>query len=380
MNSINLLELVQQLISFHSITPGDGGSIDYLNEYLTRLGFKCSILTFNNIKNLYAEIGDNFPSICFVGHLDVVETGPLESWKYNPFSATIENQQIYGRGIVDMKAAIACFIWAAKTFVQTHPLMGSIKILLSADEETNSLYGAAPLTQFLQNSPRYTDLIILGEPTSEKVVVDTIKLGRRGSINFEVTIKGQQGHVAYPEKSINPLNQLPMILNHLMHTKLDQGNNYFLPSNLVITAINTSNEAENIIPQEVKFRFNIRFNNLHTEISLIKLVNDLIKRYIHPCTYSLVTKTSALPFYRNDPFYTTLVSNVIYELTGNLPSLSTSGGTSDARFYHILAPVIEIGLLNSTAHKINEMSDIKDIFKLAEIYLRILQTFFKTLH
>ncbi len=362
---------LNDLIGFKSITPSGEDAIAYISDLLSKEGFSTEIKVFGDneykVTNLYATYGTKKPTICFAGHVDVVPPGDLDLWRSDPFVATTHGDEIYGRGTVDMKGAIACALDATINFIKLNPEPnGSISFLITSDEEGEAKYGTKEMLLYLANTNHSIDLAIVGEPTSEKEVGDTIKIGRRGSINFILTVKGMQGHVAYPKQANNPIHTLIKILNELINRVLDQGSEFFQSSNLEITSIDVGNNSSNVIPSEATGKFNVRFNDLHSSESIISLVKETIEKYTEK--YSLNNKPSANVFIQKPEGYIGKFANIVQEVTGLMPDLSTGGGTSDARFIQEYCQVVEFGLLSKTAHKINECTKISDLQKLYKVY------------
>lgn len=371
-----LIELAQKLIICPSITPQDAGTMSMIADLLTKQGFKVLQKEFGaqGIKNLYAYCGSKDADLCFAGHVDVVQAGPEESWSHPPFSAAIANDKLYGRGAVDMKGAIAAMLVALSDYVKSHP-HGNCSILLTADEEGEAQFGTKAMLEWLAAEGYKLKYVIVGEPTSEQQLGDVVKIGRRGSINFGLEVKGMQGHVAYPYKCLNPNHLIVQVLQMLSTHQFDQGNDSFAPSCLQITSIDVGNNTKNIIPNAASAEFNIRFNNCRSAEQLIAAVQEIIASFLSIKQFSLTAKVSALPFITSDLNLAQQVSMIISDF-GIKTTLSTSGGTSDARFFsqHALN-VIELGLLSDTAHQINEHLKLEDLQKLCNIYHRCLMQF-----
>ncbi len=371
---------LKNLIGFKSLTPQSNGAIEYIDDLLKAQGFKTEIKIFGNSKeqvtNLYAVYGACKPNICFVGHVDVVPAGNYELWhNSNPFRACEQDGKIYGRGAVDMKGSIVCFLAASLDFIKNNTdFIGSISFLLTSDEEGKAKHGTKEMLQYIYNQGHEIDFAIVGEPTCEKDIGDTIKIGRRGSINFNLTVKGLGGHVAYPQKANNPLPCLIRVLNELTNIKLDKGTKFFQSSNLEITNIDVGNNTTNVIPETATTHFNIRFNNLNSVETLAKQVEEMIKQHCkkHKVDYKLEHNISADSFIQN-PNDRIKEFAMIVEKTLNIkPNFSTSGGTSDARFVKNYCSLVEFGLLSDTAHKINEYTKISDLQKLYDVYYNFL--------
>ncbi len=376
----NLMEYLKGLVHCKSITPLSAGSIEYINDVLLDLGFATETKTFGNeeynVTNLYATYGNESPNICFAGHVDVVPTGDFRLWNHSPFSATIEKDKVFGRGVVDMKGALACALAASHDFIKSHQrLKGTVSFLITSDEEGKAEFGTKKMLSYLYSQEKLNkiDLAILGEPTCEKEIGDCIKIGRRGSVNFVLTLYGTQGHVAYPQLACNPVYYLVKILHDLTHHSLDGGNEFFQSSNLEITSIDVDNNTTNVIPQEASAKFNIRFNDIHSVESLIELINAAISKY--SIKYQLTHIVSAEPFIQEPSGLISDFSDIVQNTTGVASQFSTSGGTSDARFLQNYCKVVEFGLLSETAHKINEYAKINDLQRLYDVYYNALKKF-----
>ncbi|MBW8309506.1 MAG: succinyl-diaminopimelate desuccinylase [Candidatus Paracaedibacteraceae bacterium] len=365
-------ELAQKLISFPSVTPNHAGCLDFIQSYLTNLGFDCWRLPFGEVDNLYARWGQELPNFCFAGHVDVVPVQNPSIWQDNPFLDQLaDNGHVYGRGAVDMKGAIAAFMIAVTELLK-EPLTGSISFLLTSDEEGIAINGTRKVVEWLQEKGETISLCLVGEPTSVRRIGDMIKIGRRGSLNVRVVVEGQAGHIAYPENFINPNTILLEYLTELKREPLDEGTEFFQPSNLEITSIDVGNTTTNVVPAKAEARFNIRFNSLHSGESLTQHLKEVARRIssrIH-----LETRLSAEPFYCSEESIASNIAQAVEAVTGQLPTLSTSGGTSDARFIKDIAPVIEVGLLNQTAHQDDEHVSIEDLETLQAIYAKILDS------
>lgn len=368
------VELAKELIKFPTITPIDAGIIDFLCEYLTPYGFECKKLVFGEVTNLYARYGKQEPNFCFAGHTDVVPPG--ENWSSNPFEPVIKKDMLYGRGASDMKAALASFITATIEFIENNKFDGSISFLITGDEEGNAKDGTVKVLEYLKDNNETLSSCIVGEPTCSKNFGDIIKYGRRGSICFNLTVNGKQGHVAYPELSDNPIDRLLRILSELKAKPLDAGNEDFDPSNLEITDITVGNEASNVIPASAQAKFNIRFNNLHNSEILEKLIKQICLK--HSTNFILETSCGSEPFVNSkDSKVIEVLKKSITQALGKAPALSTTGGTSDARFIKDVCPVVEFGLLNKTAHHVDEHISCQDILDLKQIYLSFLKNYFQ---
>ncbi len=368
------LALAQKLIQFPSVTPIDAGIIDFLTSYLEPYGFECTKLVFEDVTNLYARYGSSGPNFCFAGHTDVVPPG--DNWSFDPFAAIIDNGKLYGRGASDMKAAIAAFITASVEFIQTNKFKGSISFLISGDEEDIAINGTPKVLKYLKEKKENIDACIVGEPTCPNYLGEMIKYGRRGSISFKLNVIGKQGHVAYPELANNPIDTTLKILSDLKALALDHGTENFTASHLEITDVTVGNKTGNVIPAEAKATFNIRFNNLHSPSSLIVLVEDICRKYSD--NFSLIPNCNAEAFV-NDKASLMInnLSDAITQVTNVTPILSTTGGTSDARFIKDHCQVIEFGLVNQTAHHKDEHVACQDIIHLKAIYLAFLKQYFQ---
>ena len=385
LKTISEVSLAKDLVKCQSVTPKDDGAINVVAKSLKKLGFKCQIMEFQEkgtakIKNLYARIGKSSPNFCFAGHTDVVPVGDLKSWTVNPFGGVIKNQKLIGRGVSDMKGSIACFISAVSEFLKENKkLKGSISFLITGDEETIAINGTQKVIEKLIQKKEKIDFCIVGEPTNENKLGDMIKIGRRGSITGHLTILGTQGHVAYSYTYNNPSTIIVEILNNIKKLKLDSGNKDFQPSNLEVTKITIDNTADNVVPAEAKASFNIRFNNLHTSSSLKKKLNKIFSSITKKskANYKIKYNVSGESFLTKPSKTVYMIKNVIKKSTKINPVLSTTGGTSDARFIKKIAPCIEFGLIAKTIHQVDEMARVADLKKLKNIYLDILVNYFK---
>lgn len=374
------INFLKELIAFQSITPTSAGCIEYINNILAKNGFKTEMRIFGvedyQVTNLYAVYGNSKPNICFAGHVDVVPEGDKTLWFRDPFIANIIDDKIYGRGTVDMKGAIACFLAASLDLITLHPkLNGSISFLITSDEEGKAEYGTKEMLKYLHlDAHNLIDLAIVGEPTSKQQVGDTVKIGRRGSINFDLVLYGTAGHVAYPNQANNPIPCLIYTLNNLINYRLDEGSKFFQESNLEITSIDVSNNTTNVIPSKITTKFNIRFNDNHSSDSILKLIEQIIQRNCleYQVEYKLSNVVSADCFIQEPKGLITDFIQVVANTTQIDTKFSTSGGTSDARFIKNYCPVVEFGLLYSTAHKINEYTKIIDLQRLYHVYYNFL--------
>lgn len=381
---INELSLTKELIKIPSITPLDGGAIALVAKHLRFLGFRCTILNFKDkntasIKNLYARLGTSSPNFCFAGHTDVVPTGNVKSWNVGPFSGIVKAGKIYGRGTSDMKGAIACFIAAVSKFLKNNKkFAGSISFIITGDEEGVAINGTKKVVDYLKKKKEKINFCLVGEPSNRKKIGQMMKIGRRGSLTTYVTLTGIQGHVAYPHEACNPSTPLIKILDKLKSWKLDNGTNNFQPSNLEITKVSTDSNADNVIPATASATFNIRFNNKHTYTTLKKrifsITQQISKKY--KCKVKIKYSETGTAFITKPGKTVQMMSKVINDLTNTKPVLSTSGGTSDARFIKDIAPCVEFGLVGNTMHKVNECVSINDLKKLKRIYYKVLELYF----
>lgn len=366
--SNDTLTLAQQLVACASLTPNDNGCQQILIERLKKLGFQIENMRFGEVDNLWARRGDCAPVVCFAGHTDVVPTGPLDQWDSDPFVPTIRNGCLYGRGTADMKSSLAAFITAIEAFIAQHNNhSGSIALLITSDEEGIAVDGTVKVVEALQTRGELLDYCIVGEPTCVDTLGDTIKNGRRGSLSGHLTVKGIQGHIAYPHLAKNPIHLAAPAIADLANTEWDQGNEYFPPTTWHISNIHGGTGATNVIPGKLELLFNFRFSTASTVESLKKRVHDILDR--HKLEYDLVWELSGKPFLTPKGELADAISDAIRQVTTIDPELSTSGGTSDGRFIaDICKQVVEFGPRNATIHKINEHVQVDDLEKLSEIY------------
>lgn len=379
------LDLARALIRCESVTPDDGGALAVLEGVLRPAGFTCHRLRFSeigtpDIDNLYARLGTGRPHLCFAGHTDVVPPGDARGWSVPPFSAEVRDDQLIGRGAADMKGGIACFVAAALAFADAYggQIPGSISLLITGDEEGPSINGTKKVLAWMAARNEIPDAAIVGEPTNPERLGDAIKIGRRGSLNGHLVVRGVQGHVAYPELAKNPMPALLRALSALVDLPLDEGTAHFAPSNLEITGVDVGNRAVNVIPAQAEARFNIRFNDRHTLASLQDRTRHAIAHAIgaDPVAWDLNFQGSGEAFVTTPGALVETLRGAIEGVTGRTPELSTSGGTSDARFIKDYCPVVEFGLVNATIHKIDERVAVRDIEQLTEIYWRFLGAYF----
>ena len=367
-----ILEILGKLVSFKSITPKSSGSIEYIAELLSNLGFSCDIQIFGDKEeektvNLYARYGRSSPNICFAGHIDVVPPMNESLWDYNPFELKIIGETVYGRGTVDMKGAIACALVATLTYLKKYKEpTGSVSFLLTSDEEGYAKYGTKPMLEHLASKSEKIDFSILGEPTARVHLGDTIAIGRRGSVNFILSITGKQGHVAYPHTAINPITSLVKIATDLMNIKFDNGSEFFEKTNLEIISFDVGNNVVNIIPEKATLKFNVRFNNLHTAKSIFNIVLETIAK--HEVMFDLQYESSAESFIQEYSEKMKKFADIVQKQCNVVPKIETNGGTSDARFIHKYSEIVEFGLNFDQAHKINEHTKISDLQTLYNVY------------
>ena len=377
---ISELKLAKDLIRKPSITPKDAGAINLLAKNLRSIGFNCKIINFKNIKNLYAKLGKSSPNFCYAGHTDVVPPGNIKNWTTNPFKPIVRNNKLIGRGANDMKASIACFVAAVSRFKNENKnFKGSISLLITGDEEGIAVNGTKRLIKYLKRKREKINFCIVGEPTNPNKLGEMIKIGRRGSLTGRLTVIGSQGHVAYPHRANNPSNTLIKILKKIKDLKLDKGTKNFQPSNLEVTKINIDNHADNVIPGSAEAVFNIRFNDKHSSSSLKNKLNKIFKSVTkaNKSRFKITYEVSGEAFLTKPNKTTYMVQNIVKKVTGLKPKLSTSGGTSDARFIKNIAPCLEFGLVGKTMHKIDESVSVSDLKKLTKIYENILVSYFK---
>ncbi|MDA0338644.1 MAG: succinyl-diaminopimelate desuccinylase [Proteobacteria bacterium] len=380
MSQIDPIELAQALIRCPSVTPAEAGALDVLQGALEGIGFVCTRYVFSengtpDVDNLYARLGTEGPNFCFAGHMDVVPVGDLDGWTVDPFAADVIDEFLYGRGAVDMKASIAAFAAAASRVAADDAFKGSISLLITGDEEGPAINGTRKVLEAITHSGEQLNHCLVGEPTNPSQLGDMIKIGRRGSINGWITVNGVQGHVAYPHLADNPVPPMATLLARLDALVLDQGNDHFQPSNLEVTAIETSEGAENVIPAWCRARFNVRFSSEHSSDGVERLVRMALDAE-PTIDYELRMRVSGESFLTQPGRFSDLVADACEDVLGTRPEFSTTGGTSDARFIKDYCPVVEFGLVNQTMHKVDERSSLADINALAEIYTGVLRRYF----
>ena len=376
------IKLSQNLISCPSVTPIDAGAIKVISAELERLGFTCHMLPFATkespeVLNLYARLGDVSPNFCFAGHTDVVPAGEISKWSVDPFAAVIKDGRLYGRGAADMKPAIAGFISAIEQFLKVRgdDFIGSISLLITGDEEGIAVNGTTKVLDWLTEKGETLDSCIVGEPTNPLRLGEMVKIGRRGSFSANIKVYGASGHVAYPHLADNPIHRLMKMLAAIIDLPLDSGTEHFPPSVPVVTSIDVNNPITNVIPSEATAKLNIRFNDLHTGESLKNLLTERMDTI--GGEYEISVRVSGEPFLSPPGKLSKIITNAVKTVTGLTPELSTTGGTSDARFIRKHCPVCEFGLTNETAHKTDENSKLEDIYNLAKIYFSVLDSFFE---
>jgi succinyl-diaminopimelate desuccinylase len=372
--SVDALELARALIRCPSVTPADAGCMDLLEQTLTPLGFTCRRMRFGEIENLYARRGDAGPNLCFAGHTDVVPVGDAAAWSRDPFGAEVEDGVLHGRGSADMKTAIAAWIAATAAAEPT----GSLSLLITGDEEGPAIDGTRRVVEALQAEGERIDACVVGEPSSAETLGDMIKVGRRGSLNAWITVEGVQGHVAYPHRAANPVPVLIRLLARLQERVLDDGFPEFQPSNLEVVTVDVANPATNVIPAEARARLNIRFNPAHRGADLAAW----IEAECAAAGDGFAGRVSVRPVISGEAFltepgpFTAVVAGAVEDVLGRAPELSTTGGTSDARFIRALCPVVELGLVGKTIHQVDERVDVADVLALQRVYGRVIERFF----
>ena len=367
------LALAQQLIACRSLTPFDGGCQEILISRLEKLGFHIERMRFSDVDNLWARRGSAAPVLCLAGHTDVVPTGPLEQWDSDPFTPTIQDGRLYGRGAADMKSSLAAFVTAIEAFLAQHVHhQGSIALLITSDEEGIAIDGTVKVVETLKARGELLDYCIVGEPTCTDRLGDTIKNGRRGSLSGNLTIKGIQGHIAYPHLAKNPIHLAAPAIAELAQTEWDQGNDYFPPTTWHISNIQAGTGATNVIPGTLNLLFNFRFSTASTVESLKSRMHEILDR--HGFDYELQWELSGKPFLTPKGELADAMHDAIVLVTALEPQLSTSGGTSDGRFIADICPqVIEFGPRNATIHKLNEHVEVNDLEQLSRIYQLVME-------
>jgi succinyl-diaminopimelate desuccinylase len=377
------VSLAQALIRCPSVTPADAGAIEVVASALEQLGFTCHRLHFETpgtapIENLYARIGTAGPTFCFAGHTDVVPPGDAKLWHADPFAAEIHDGLLYGRGAVDMKSAIAAFVAAAGRILEEGKVSGCVSLLITGDEEGPNINGTKRVLDWLRDRGERLDHCLVGEPTSARQSGDTIKIGRRGSMRAEITVRGVQGHTAYPHRAINPIPILASLVAQLAGEPLDGGTPHFEPSTLVFTTFDVGNPAGNVSPAEARAACNIRFNDLHTPETILQRIVTLAQPAAKASgsEISVASSVGGTAFVTEPGPFTALLSQAIESVTGAAPEFSTTGGTSDARFIKNDCPVAEVGLPGATMHKADECVPVAEIHRLTDLYAAVLRAYF----
>jgi succinyl-diaminopimelate desuccinylase len=367
------LELTQNLMARRSVTPADEGCQDVMIARLEALGFRVERLRYGNVDNFWARRGGDGPVFCFAGHTDVVPTGPLEEWRTDPFLPAVRDGLLFGRGAADMKSGLAAMITATEEFIATHPQhKGTIAYLITSDEEGPSVDGTKRVVETLSSRNERIDWCIVGEPSSEQVIGDTIKVGRRGSFSGRLTVHGVQGHVAYPQLAENPVHTLAPALAELTSREWDKGTEHFQPTTFQVSNLNAGTGAPNVIPGELKARFNLRYSPVQTQEGLKEVVEGILRK--HGVRFSVEWYVSGEPFYTPPGRLSDAVGAAVQDAVGSRPKLSTGGGTSDGRFIAPLgAQVVELGVVNATIHKVNECVRIEEIDALHRMYVNVLR-------
>jgi succinyl-diaminopimelate desuccinylase len=377
--------LTRDLVRCPSVTPAEGGALKFLETTLKAAGFKVHRMTFkepgaDDVENLYARIGTKAPHLMFAGHTDVVPPGDEKAWAHPPFSGELDGAELYGRGAVDMKGGIACALAAVLDHLAANDgkPKGSISFLITGDEEGIAVNGTPKLLQWAAGHGEKFDHCLLGEPSNVEALGDTIKIGRRGSLNGHLIVNGKQSHVAYPERAVNPIRGLVKLVEALQAEPLDAGTDQFAPSHLEFTSVDVGNKTVNLIPGEARARFNIRFNDKHTLNALKKLIEQRAgKAAAGKIKFSFHWEPSNAGVFVTKPGpFTELVANTVHEITGRKPKLSTTGGTSDARFITHYCPVVEFGLVGQTMHQVDERVPIADLRALTTVYRKIIDRYF----
>ena len=377
---MEVIELTKALISCQSVTPKNDGVLDLLEKELSNIGFDCKRYLFSDsntpdVDNLYAKIGNGAPHICFGGHTDVVPVGDINAWSCDPFNATEKDGKVYGRGASDMKSAIAAFVCAVKDYINNNELKGTISLLITNDEEGPAINGTKKVLEEIHNNGEKIDSCIVGEPTCPSKLGEMVKIGRRGSTNITIKCNGTEGHVAYPDLADNPVPKLVKLLNELIKQPLDDGNDYFDASNLELTSIDTGNFATNVIPSSISASLNIRYNDTFDKDKIEKEIHNRLNILGYD-NFDVSFQHSGDSFITEPGKFVNDLEKIIEKHCGTKPVLSTTGGTSDARFIKDYGRVVEFGLVGKSMHKIDEYSNTNDIIKLRDIYLDVLRNYF----
>ncbi len=378
MQSLDPVELTRDLIRRPSVTPADAGAMDTLQRALESLGFNCRRMPFGAVQNLYARRGTSGPNLCFAGHTDVVPAGDHAAWRYDPFGADISDGELHGRGAVDMKGGIAAWVAAVSNVLDKGETPGSLSLLITGDEEGEAVDGTVRVVQQLTAEGEVIDHCVVGEPSSSAALGDMIKVGRRGSINAYFEVTGTQGHVAYPQRAANPVPVLIRLLHRLIARDLDDGYQAFQPSNLEITTVDVGNPTTNLIPAKASARVNIRFNPGHTGSDLAAWFEQeaVAAQEGFSGTVTVRSAISGEAFLTVPDAFVEVVASAARTITAREPALSTTGGTSDARFIRSMCPVVELGLVGATMHGIDERVPVEDLRALTRIYQQVIEGYF----
>lgn len=375
----SVIDIAQKLITFASVTPLDEGAQDYLKSLLKPLGFEIYDLPFEGrgsyrVENFFARLGMGGKHLCFAGHTDVVPAGDEAAWSVPPFAGTVKGDSLIGRGSADMKGQVAAFVAAVQDYLKTNPEFGSISLLITGDEEKDAVNGTVRVLEWMKDNNHVPDVCLVGEPSNPEYMGQEVRIGRRGSLSGKLTVRGKQGHVAYPERADNPLPRLIKYLDLLSSTIYDRGSAYFPPSNLEVTTIDVGNKAGNVIPANGSAEFNIRFSDRWTMDDLEAKIRSLLDS-IDP-HYELSVTRGAHPFLTQPGEWTQLVVDVVERITGHKPVMGTGGGTSDARFVASYCPVVEFGMVNKSIHQVDEFCTLPQLEKCTAIYQEILKQYF----
>lgn len=368
--------LAQALIRCRSVTPADDGALDVVQRALEPLGFACTRLAFGppdyRVDNLFARRGTGGPHLCYAGHTDVVPPGDAAAWTDDPFGGVVRDGLLFGRGACDMKGGIAAFIAGLADYLAARPgHAGSISLLITGDEEARSVDGTAKVLEWMQAEGQVPDMALVGEPTSRKVLGDTIKIGRRGSLTARIAVHGKQGHSAYPALADNPVHRLVAALGPLLAAPLDNGSEFFPPTTLQVTGFDVGNTAANVIPATARAMLNIRFNDLHGSAALTERLHAALRAA--GCSYEMQAECSGESFLTRPGPFVDALSRAIARSTGVTPALDTGGGTSDARFIARYCPVAEFGAVGATLHQVNEHAPVEELRRLAATYHAVLE-------
>jgi succinyl-diaminopimelate desuccinylase len=374
--SLDPIAFAQSLIRCPSVTPADEGALGLVQAQLEALGFDCRRMKFEEVDNLYARRGTSGPNLCFAGHTDVVPVGDAAAWNHEPFGAAVVDGVLFGRGAADMKGAIAAWLAALSTVLQRGEPAGSLSLLITGDEEGPGINGTKRVIEALAGEGEVIDHCVVGEPTSAAVLGDQIKIGRRGSLNALITLEGRQGHVAYPDRAANPIPVLMDLLTGLKARRLDDGFHGFQPSNLEVTNFDVGNTATNVIPARATARLNIRFNPAHQGSELKAWIEAECAAVSAPFRATIDIAIPGEAFLTEPGPFVEVAASAVQAALGREPALSTTGGSSDARFIRALCPVIELGLVGATMHMVDEHAPVADIEGLAGVYERLIEGYF----